>query len=93
MRSIIFARHATTVLLTASVAMALRAEGPAAPPSGDPAAWVQQRVQRWQPTAAERRFDDIGWVPDILEARRLAEQHQRPIFLFTHDGHMAVGRC
>jgi hypothetical protein len=57
------------------------------------AAWVNQRVQAWQPTAAERRFDEIAWVKDIRTAERLAGQHQRPVFLFTHDGHMAIGRC
>jgi hypothetical protein len=61
--------------------------------SDDPAPWVRQRVQLWQPAAEERRFDDIGWAGDILRARRLAREHHRPIFLFTHDGHMAVGRC
>jgi hypothetical protein len=61
--------------------------------ANDPAPWVHKRVQLWQPVAAERRFDDIGWAKDILEARRLAREHERPIFLFTHDGHMAVGRC
>jgi len=55
--------------------------------------WVAERVQLWQPVPAERRFDDIGWARDILEARRLAAEHNRPIFLFTHDGHMAIGRC
>ncbi len=59
----------------------------------DVAAWVDRRVQAWQPTAAERRFDDIAWVKDIRTAERLAGQHQRPVFLFTHDGHMAIGRC
>ena len=59
----------------------------------DVAAWVDRRVQAWQPTAAERRFDEIAWVKDIREAERLAKQHQRPVFLFTHDGHMAIGRC
>jgi hypothetical protein len=59
----------------------------------DPAAWVTKRVRDWQPAPAERRFDDIGWAKDILEARRLAKEHHRPVFLFTHDGHMAVGRC
>ena len=59
----------------------------------DPARWVAERVKLWQPIAAERRFDDIGWARDILEARRLAAEHNRPVFLFTHDGHMAVGRC
>ena len=61
--------------------------------SNDPAARVNDRVKAWQPVAAERRFDDIGWTTDLLEARRLSKTHQRPVFLFTHDGHMAVGRC
>jgi hypothetical protein len=59
----------------------------------DPAPQVSRRVELWQPVAGERRFDDIGWVGDIFEARRLARKHNRPVFLFTHDGHMAVGRC
>ena len=59
----------------------------------DPAPVVSKRVQLWQPVAAERRFDEIGWASDILAARRLAKEHNRPVFLFTHDGHMAVGRC
>ncbi len=59
----------------------------------DPAPLVGKRIQLWQPAPGERRFDEIGWVKDILEARRLAKEHNRPIFLFTHDGHMAVGRC
>jgi hypothetical protein len=62
-------------------------------PPTDPARFVAERVRLWQPVPAERRFDDIGWARDILEARRLAAEHKRPIFLFTHDGHMAVGRC
>jgi hypothetical protein len=59
----------------------------------DPAPIVTKRVAQWQPAPEERRFDEIGWAADILEARRLAKEHNRPIFLFTHDGHMAVGRC
>jgi len=57
------------------------------------AAWVAKRVQDWQPTKDERKFDDIAWVDDVLEARRLSKEHNRPVFLFTHDGHMAIGRC
>jgi hypothetical protein len=59
----------------------------------DPAAQVSQRVRLWQAAPEERRFDEIGWARGLLEARRLAKEHHRPIFLFTHDGHMAVGRC
>ena len=59
----------------------------------DVADWVQKRVQDWQPTAEDRRFDEIGWAKDIRAAERLAKDSNRPVFLFTHDGHMAVGRC
>src|SRR5260370_15069471 len=62
-------------------------------PDSTVANFVAKRVQAWEPTAAERRFDDIGWVKDIRTAKKLAAQHQRPVFLFTHDGHMAIGRC
>ncbi len=54
---------------------------------------VESRVRRWQPTAEERRFDEIGWAGGVREAIGLAGRHARPVFLFTHDGHMNVGRC
>ena len=60
---------------------------------GDVAAWVGRRVEQWQPTDDERRFDQVGWVKDVREALRLAKEHNRPVFLFTHDGRMAIGRC
>jgi hypothetical protein len=59
----------------------------------DVADWVQKRVHDWQPTADDRRFDEIGWAKDIRAAEKLAKDNNRPVFLFTHDGHMAVGRC
>ncbi|HEX8203897.1 MAG TPA: hypothetical protein VF590_25705 [Isosphaeraceae bacterium] len=61
--------------------------------TADDLSWVEQRVRDWQPTPQERRFDEIGWAPSIREAERLAREHGRPVFLFTHDGHMAIGRC
>jgi hypothetical protein len=54
---------------------------------------VDRRVADWQPTADEKRFDQIGWCTSLLEAEKLAREHQRPVFLFTHDGRMNVGRC
>ena len=57
------------------------------------ARWVEKRIKDWQPTADERRFDAIGWVDSIGEALRLGKKHNRPVFLFTHDGRMAIGRC
>jgi hypothetical protein len=55
--------------------------------------WVDQHVEAWQPTREERRFDAVGWARGIQAAERLAKQHGRPVFLFTHDGRMATGRC
>ena len=54
---------------------------------------VERQVEAWQPTAEERRFDEIGWAGGVRDAIRLAKSLDRPIFLFTHDGHMNVGRC
>ena len=56
-------------------------------------AWVEQRVMELQPTAKEKRFDEIGWAEDIRDALRLAKANERPVFLFTHDGRMNIGRC
>ena len=55
--------------------------------------WVERRIQELQPTAADRRFDEIGWAQDIRTALRLAAAHERPVFLFTHDGRINTGRC
>jgi hypothetical protein len=76
-------------------AVAAGAEGPAKTQvaDADVVSWVTRHVRAWQPTAAERVFDEIAWVGGLVEAQRLAKQHGRPVFLFTHDGHMAVGRC
>jgi hypothetical protein len=59
---------------------------------GDVAA-VEARIRQWQPTAAEKRFDEIGWARDIRDAVHLARRNGRPVFLFTHDGRMNLGRC
>ena len=54
---------------------------------------VRKRIAEIEPKPEEKRFDEIGWAKDIREARRLATQHNRPVFLFTHDGRMNIGRC
>ena len=56
-------------------------------------AWVDQRVAEWQMKPSERKFDQIGWLTDIRSALELAKKSNRPVFLFTHDGRMAIGRC
>ncbi len=62
-------------------------------PNDRTVAWVDQQVKAWQPTAEERRFDEIGWAKDVRTARKLAEKHRRPVFLFTMDGRINIGRC
>ena len=59
----------------------------------DLAGWVSKRADDWKPQPGEKRFDEIGWVHNVLDAERLAKEHKRPIFLFTHDGRMNCGRC
>jgi RNA polymerase sigma factor (sigma-70 family) len=54
--------------------------------------WVDQRIRDWEPTPAERKIDQIGWAKSLLDARRLAQEHRRPIFVFTHDGRINTGR-
>jgi hypothetical protein len=81
-----------TALTMCLAVMAASAALAAAPLERD-AAWVTQRVKQWQPTERERRWEGIGWAPTIREAERLAKEHNRPVFLFTLDGKMNVGRC
>jgi len=57
------------------------------------AAWVEQRLREWQPTPREKAWEQIGWARDIRDAIRLGKEHARPVFLFTLDGRMGVGRC
>ena len=78
-------------IATASFGFALVANALASEPNE--LAWVEQRVRELQPTAKEKRFDEIGWAEDIRDALRLGKANQRPVFLFTHDGRMNIGRC
>ncbi len=54
---------------------------------------VDRRLADWWPTPEEKRFDQIGWAADLRTARRLAAEHRRPVFLFTLDGRVNLGRC
>lgn len=71
--------------------------GPALEATGaadeDVAAWVSNKVKSLQPTPSEKRFDEIGWVRSIVQAEKLARQHNRPVFLFTFNGSIETGRC
>ncbi|MBW3625408.1 MAG: hypothetical protein KY468_18590 [Armatimonadetes bacterium] len=78
-------------LLLAGACMSVH-DAPAAEAVKDDA-WVKQRVRQWQPTAQEKRWESIGWAPGLKSALRLAWENRRPVFLFTLDGRMNVGRC
>jgi hypothetical protein len=70
----------------------LRAAGPL-PVEDRVQAGVDKRVTQWWPKPEEKRFDQIGWAADIRSARKLAAEHNRPVFLFTMDGRVNLGRC
>jgi hypothetical protein len=82
--------RSTVTALTALAALAVLAGAPA---ETHDALWVSQRVREWQPTARDRTWETIGWAHGLSEALRLGRDHARPIFLFTHDGRLDVGRC
>jgi len=54
---------------------------------------VDTLVRERQPKPAERRIDEVGWAKDLRAARELSRKHNRPVFLFTVDGRIAIGRC
>jgi hypothetical protein len=56
-------------------------------------AWVAAKVKERLPSAADRRFDEVGWATDLRTAIKLGKEHNRPIFLFTMDGRINTGRC
>ena len=78
-------RLLAATLLTAALTPDARADDKRVP-DRDVKDWVRRRVADWQPTADERRFDDIAWVADIRTAVKLAKDHDRPVFLFTYSG-------
>ena len=82
------------ITLTVTACIAAMVAGTAEPqPGARDLAWVEKRAQELEPAARERRIDEIGWASDIRHAERLAGEHGRPVFLFTHDGHINTGRC
>jgi hypothetical protein len=60
---------------------------------GEIVAWVAKRVEERQPSAQDRRFDEVGWATELRTAINLGKEHNRPIFLFTMDGRINTGRC
>jgi hypothetical protein len=80
-----------TVSLLAAAAAAVAADKPV--PDSQVYSFVESHVRQFQPTRAEKRFDEIGWAANILDAERLAKEANRPVFVFTHNGAINTGRC
>ena len=81
------------VLLGACLGFAFHSS-PLSAETGD--AWtarIDKRLERMRPTKDERKFDLIAWAPSLREAVAAAQESNRPVFLFTHDGHINTGRC
>jgi hypothetical protein len=55
--------------------------------------WVTKRTKQMKSSFQRGHFESMGWAPTIGAALELAEKHNRPVFLFTLDGHMNSGRC
>jgi len=54
---------------------------------------VDRRAAAWQPSAQEKLWEQIGWASGLKGALETAKSSSRPVFLFTHDGRLNVGRC
>jgi RNA polymerase sigma-70 factor (ECF subfamily) len=66
---------------------------PPLPPMPPEFVRIERKVDEWQPTREERRFDEIGWAKDLPEALRLARESRRPVFVLAHVGRLATGRA
>jgi hypothetical protein len=80
------------LLRTLALLGAASFQEPAKAAPADEFARIDRWIQDWQPTAEDRRMEEIGWAKDIPEAMRLAKQHNRPVFVFTHKGRINIGR-
>ncbi len=92
-KSGLFVTPACVVLWAVCTAGQERKAAPAVVADADLISWVDARVKERTPAADDRRFDEIGWAKDIRDALRLAKEHSRPVFLFSHDGRINLGRC
>ena len=81
---------ATCLLLAAAIPLPAAEKEPA---DADVRGWTDAKIDEWKPTAAERRFDEIGWADSLTAAGELSAESARPVFLFTLDGRIEIGRC
>ena len=80
-------------VVAAGLLIGLSAVGASTPADDRVRKAVDDRVAEWWPQPDEKQFDAIGWAGDIRTARKLAAEHDRPVFLFTMDGRVNLGRC
>jgi hypothetical protein len=91
--SMAWMRTSLGALLALGAVVTASADEPKPVADADLKAWVDQQVQQRQPAGEDRRFDEVGWFTDVRSAEKAARESRRPLFLFTHDGRMNVGRC
>ena len=79
---------ASSALIVLTAGLLIASQGAQAQPDNDAElpGRVTERITSLQPKPEEKRLDQIGWANDIRHALSLAKRHQRPVFLFTHDG-------
>jgi hypothetical protein len=53
---------------------------------------IRKAIERIE-SSADRRWEQIPWVPTLTEARKLSATTKLPIFLFTQEGNLSSGRC
>jgi hypothetical protein len=82
-------RFSTRVLLAALTAGVVFSLGGAAEPTAD---GIHQRVEKVK-ASESTAWKKIPWVASLLEARRVSQKENHPVFLFTHDGNLETGRC
>jgi hypothetical protein len=80
-------------LLAACLGLALHSFPLSAGPGDAWTARIDKRLERMRPSKDERKFDLIAWAPSLRDAIAAAKASNRPVFLFTHDGHINTGRC
>jgi hypothetical protein len=98
MRELIWLSQCMQVLIFACVLSGVGAAKLNVEPNGEndvrDADWIENRIAAWQPTKAERAFEEIGWAGNLTEAQSLARKHGRGLFVFTYDGASLTGyRC
>jgi hypothetical protein len=86
-------RESLVVLMLLGAARVVHADDSKPVPDAELKAWVDSKVDERQPSAVDRRFDEIGWFTDVRTAEKAGRESGRPLFLFTHDGRMSIGRC